>query len=43
MLNTEEGEIVSVEQPKQSAKQVDLNEGIAESVEVVMEDSSASK
>ena len=36
--STEEGEIVSVDQPKQSAKQMDVNDGIAESVEVVMED-----
>lgn len=34
----ENGEIVSVEEPQQSAKQVDINEGIAESMEVMMDD-----
>ena len=37
----EEGEIVSVDPPKQSEKEqknIDITEGVAESVEVLMED-----
>ena len=41
-MTTEDGEIVTVDQPQQSAKQIDINEGVAESVEVVMEGKSKS-